>query len=325
MSEEDVLDQAIREMRDHFLVPPDQNEVFSRLDELIDGLDTKYQALGRSFRHNLNSLLSSVAMPFALASSSVHEIHFQRIHMAERIRARSIDQDAIQPGEIIEKVRERESYRKARSRMTDFGESEEGKNAIIQDICGFLLTSLEAGGLKIAARELVQQGIILVWSGFEVLFRDAFELEINFDPSKAALLIQNVSTRKRFDVEKFSLDTLINHKFDLSDKMGTLLVGQQHFSDLPTIKSVFSVLFASSPELTSCLNHSDLWILNQRRHLFVHRRGIVDQTYLDNTSDAVPLGATLEVTPKDFEEHLKHVLETGEALLRCLQKEATVK
>ena len=207
--------------------------------------------------------------------------------------------------------------------MTEFSESEEGRNAIILDTCRFLITSLEAGGLKLAARELVQQGTILIWSAFEILFRDTFELELNLNPSKAALLAQNVSTRKRFEVERFSLDSLIKYEFDLSNKVGTLLVGQQNFSDLPTIKSVFSVLFPSSPELTNCLNHPDLWLLYQRRHLFVHRRGIVDRTYLDNTSESISLGSTLKVAPKDFEEHYEGVLETGEALLCCLQTAPT--
>ena len=323
MSEEDALDQAIRDMRDHFLVPPAPDEYFSRLDELIDGLDRKYQALGQSFRHNLNSLLSTVAMPFSMASASIHDSHFQRIHAAERIRARSIELDAIQPGERLDETRDREAYRKARSLIKEFVGSEDGMNAIIRDICRFLLRSLKAGELKLSARELVQQGIILVWSAYEVLFRDAFELELNLHPSKAALLAQNVSTRKRFEVERFSLDTLIKHEFDLSDTVGTLLVGQQDFSDLPTIKSVYAVLFPSSAELTSCLNQPDLWLLYQRRHLFVHRRGTVDQNYLDNTSDAVPLGSTLEVTPKEFEQHFNGVLEAGEALLRCLQNDAT--
>ena len=113
---------------------------------------------------------------------------------------------------------------------------------------------------------------------------------------------------------------MAKHGFDLSDKVGTLLVSNQGFNDLPTIKSVYSVLFPSSGELTSCLNHPDLWLLYQRRHLFVHRRGVVDQAYIDNTSDTAPLGSTLEITPKKFEEHFKGVVETGEALLHCLPK-----
>ena len=160
----------------------------------------------------------------------------------------------------------------------------------------------------------------MTWSAFEVLFRDVFELELKVDPSKTVLLANNASIRKRFEMEKFSLTTLIQHDFDLSGKVGTLLVRQQDLSDLPTLKSVYATLFASSAKLTSCLNSRDLWLLYQRRHLFVHRRGIVDQTYLEKTSDDVSLGSTLELTPKDFERHFEAVVETGEELLRCLAK-----
>jgi hypothetical protein len=322
MSEKETLDEPIREMRDHFFVPPAPNEAFSNLDELIEVIDTRYQAVGETFRHNLNSLLTSVAMPFALASASVHQSHFQRLHTAERIRARSIELEAIQPGEQLEEVREREAYRIAESRMREFRESEDGKNVIILDICDFLNKMLKRDELKLAAENLIQQSVILYWSGFEILFRDMFELELNLNPSKAALLAEGVSTRKRFEVERFPLDVLIKYGFNISDKVGTLLVDQQDFGDLPSIKSVYSVLFPSCPGLTNCLNRPDLWLLYQRRHLFVHRRGTVDQTYLDNTSDVVPLGSTLEVSPKDFEEHFKAVLDAGEALFRCLRKNA---
>jgi hypothetical protein len=114
------------------------------------------------------------------------------------------------------------------------------------------------------------------------------------------LLAQNISTRKRFEVERFSLETLIEHELDLSDEVDTLLVDRQDFRNLPTIKSVYSVLFTTSADLSSCLNHPDLWLLCQRRHLFVHRRGMVDQNYLGNTSDTAPLGSTFENTPKKF-------------------------
>ncbi len=63
--------------------------------------------------------------------------------------------------------------------MREFAESEEGKNAIIGDVCGFLLAGLRDGELESATKELIQQGTILVWSAFEVLFRDVFELHLN--------------------------------------------------------------------------------------------------------------------------------------------------
>lgn len=318
MSGDDALDRSIREMRTHFLVPPGPEDTFSRLDALVDSLLPEYRSLAEAFKHSLSSTLSTVAMPFSLATASVHQSHFQRLHIAERIRARSIELDSIKPGEDLEEVRQREAYRVASERMREFAESEEGKNAIIWDVCGFLLAGLRDGELESATKELIQQGTILVWSAFEVLFRDVFELHLNLNPSKAKVLAQDTSTRKRFEAERFSLDTLVKHGFDLSNRVGTVLVSQQDFGDLPTIKTVYPVLFPGSGELLERLNDPDLWLLYQRRHLLVHRRGIVDQTYLDNTSDTAPINAPLPLKPKDFEAHFKVVLLAGEALLSCL-------
>ena len=90
MSKDEALDKALSEMRNFFLVPPSPNDAFAKLDELIEKRDVKYQPIALAFRHNLASALSAVATPFRLASGSVHGSHFQRLHTAERIRARSI-------------------------------------------------------------------------------------------------------------------------------------------------------------------------------------------------------------------------------------------
>ena len=83
-----------------------------------------------------------MAIPFSLATASVHQSHFQRLHIAERIRARSIELDSIKLGEDLEEVREREACRVASERMREFAESEEGKNTIIRVVCVFLITVL---------------------------------------------------------------------------------------------------------------------------------------------------------------------------------------
>ena len=323
MSNEDDLDISIREMRRRFLVPPDAEAYFLHLEKLIEELDGARRAIAKTFKHNLASALSAVAIPFALASASVHQTHFQRIHIGERIRARSIEPDSIKPGEQLEEVRQRVALRQAMSRMKEFSESEDGKNIIIRDVCNFLHSSLSAGELEVSARELINQGVILIWSAFEVLFRDIFEFELNLNPSKAVMLAQQTSTRKRFAIEKLSLDILSKYDFNLSNKIGTVLVSQQDFSDLPTIKSVSSVVWPSCARLTGCLDHADLWLLYQRRHLFVHRRGMIDQAYLDNTGEALTLGMILEVLPNDFEKYLSCVLEAGEALLAYVQRPPT--
>jgi len=59
----------------------------------------------------------------------------------------------------------------------------------------------------------------------------------------------------------------------------------------------------SDPVVRDALGE-ELWMLNQRRHLYVHKRGLVDQEYLSRTKDKVPLGHRLVVTSYDVEGYL---------------------
>ena len=59
---------------------------------------------------------------------------------------------------------------------------------------------------------------------FEVLSRDAFETLLNKNPGNIQALISHPKTRKRFEAEKLPLDTLLHHGFDLSSRLGSVLV-----------------------------------------------------------------------------------------------------
>src|ERR1039458_9585961 len=132
-------------MRARFLVPPSAEESLADFDAAIAPRRPQYQAVAKAFRHNLTSALSTVSMPFNLAFTSVNQSHLQRIHVAERIRARNIDESSLHPGEELEAVRDREARTKAHSRMGEFVQSEDGQNTLIRDTCEFLLASLEHG------------------------------------------------------------------------------------------------------------------------------------------------------------------------------------
>lgn len=313
MDLENELDIQIRDMRAHFLVAPSTEEIFAKFDATIAPIPTEYRTIANTFRHNISAALSTVTLPFTLASTSVEQNHFQRIHIAERIRARSIEESTLQPGESIELAREQEAYTKANLRMKEFIQSEDGRNAFIQDVCTFLLTSL-AHGLEPAAQELLQQGVVLLWSAFEVLCRDTFEALLNEEPVKVQALVSNPITKRRFEAEKVSLDTLAQYGFDVSTQLGTILARQQDFSDLPTIKAVYSVLFPNNTNLNEALAHHDLWMLYQRRHLVVHRRGVIDQTYIKATGESLAVGTRLNISPQFYEDALRVVISAGISL-----------
>jgi hypothetical protein len=308
--------KVVREMRRHFFVPPQAEEVFGQLAAAIPLVPAAYQPIAEAFRSNLTSVSSTVSMPFALASAGVHQQHFQRIHIAERIRT-------LRPGESGsegDRQLDDKAYRIASERMQEFRSSSRGEQVIIRDICHFLIESL-GHGLEAAAQELLHQGVVLLWSALEVLSRDTFEVHLNDDPNLAQRLVSDPTTRKRFEADRFPLETLIEHGFDLTGKVGSVLVAKQDFSDLVTIKAVFKVLFPASVDLARALAEPGLWLLGQQRHLIVHRRGVVDRAYLDNTGETVSKGSRLVVTPSDFERSLTLVTQTGERLLKSLVAE----
>src|SRR5690242_328986 len=155
-------DARLRDMRVHFLVPVQEEEIFAEFDTAVASIPLVYQSAANAFRHSILSALSTVTMPFTLASVSVTQSHYQRFDIAERIR---FDDGTVPPGENLESFRAKEAAKKADLRMTEFVQSKDGQEHIIRGICDFLLSSLRpAMGVENAARELILQGLVLLWS-----------------------------------------------------------------------------------------------------------------------------------------------------------------
>jgi hypothetical protein len=303
-------------MREHFLVRPSEDEVFSAFDAALRSVRPECQSALLAFRHSLSATLSTVTLPFAFAFDGFERSRFELFHAAERIRALNIDHAPDNTG--LERFRREQAYEKAQIRMAEFTQSAEGVDALIIDTCHFLLQAINHHEIEPAAKELLQQGIVLLWSAFEVLFRDTFEALLNSNPASIQALISHPKTRKLFEAERLPLETLVTHGFDLSSRLGSVLVSQQDFSDLPTVKSSYGVLLPGAASLHDALANRDLWILFQRRHLVVHRRGVVDRTYLDATGETLAIGTTLPIKPVDFENALTPVVAAGAALAAAL-------
>ena len=63
---------------------------------------------------------------------------------------------------------------------------------------------------------------------------------------------------------------------------------------LSDIKDVFRTLFPTHTDLHATMKKDGLWLLWQRRHLLVHKRGLVDAAYLKQTGDKQPVESGLE-------------------------------
>ncbi len=71
--------------------------------------------------------------------------------------------------------------------------------------------------------------------------------------------------------------------------------------DIETLRDIYDVLFSDRTDLLRFLRSSELWKLNQRRNLILHRRSIVDETYIENTGDNLRVGSELAIAPEQLE------------------------
>jgi len=70
-------------------------------------------------------------------------------------------------------------------------------------------------------------------------------------------------------------------------------------------------------DLQKHLRNPKLWLLQQRRHLIVHRRGVVDKQYLEKTGEKLNVGEQLLPTPAEIEQCFTDACDAALALVKA--------
>jgi len=323
---DDAIKNLIAEAEKQFVLSSGTEPLIKKIQVAMQGLDVKYHELGLAFQHNILATIAVVEMPFTLACASADNAQFRRIHTAQRIdqrirRARSgYTPTPLSTDEPIEEDDERQALENALKESEKFRESDEGQNCIVRDLCSFLINIVSHRKLSDAANELTLQGSVLLWGAIEVLCRDSFVVYLNAHPEAAKLLLAQPDLRKRFELQYLPFEALLEHNFDLSSHMGTALSHVKDLTDLETIKQVFDTLFLETTTTRSPFRDKQMWVLYQQRHLIVHRRAVIDTTYVEKTKGAVVVGERLSILPSEFKANLNLIVEAGASILESLPK-----
>jgi hypothetical protein len=295
-----------REIREKFFLPHGDNETLHQLAETTQLLSSPYLDIVETFRYNINSAITTAAFPYFLGHAHAFHRRFEKILIAERIR--SLDQNYSNPSDQDNSSKEQTIYNRAREKFSRELYAEGSTEVLLESVYEFLMKEIDQEIALNANGELLNQFIVLIWSAFEILCRDMLETKINENPNLVDAIMADPHASKRFNVNRVSMDLLREHNFDLSQKMGTILVNQQDFSDLKTIKSCIVAISQNQKGIRDSLDNDVLWKLFQRRNLFVHRRGIVDKKYVLNTGENVEIGKRLSQNPKELDSMLECVV-----------------
>ncbi|MFK5979532.1 MAG: hypothetical protein QM488_11660 [Rhizobiaceae bacterium] len=207
----------------------------------------------------------------------------------------------------------------ANEKMSEFLASEEGRDFMRDQMLYELDRRLDSHDVAIAAQELLIQTIISTWSVFESFARSFIITWLNEDPSRASLILTSQDLKNFLGKQVIDFQTIGDHSFDLSSSMGTIIFSGRRLDNLGVIRVTMKALFGSAT-VQKALG-DNLWALNQKRHLFVHKRGIVDTDYLSKTGASAALGERLSLESDDVLEYLKAVRDAIIAIGDAAMKE----
>lgn len=302
----DVPPNIACEVRTVFLVPHDFAQSAKPLGELAATLPPDLQTISTSFIENLHGVIRTLSIPFKYTYSQVHGLHWQRFHMAERIRVRGIEnEDEREPAALASAKEKFDAYLRG-----------DGGEKVVDDVLDRLLWLKNDSESLAAARELTRQGIVLTWSAIEVLARDAFIYLLDNKPAYAELLLADPANRKRYSADRIEWQTLETYGYNMSSSLGSYLISKADLKSVLAIRGAYGALFPAAGELQKLLGDGCLWNLSHKRNLIVHKRGVVDQQYLASTGDTVAIGEDILVMPSEVEELLEFTLKVGTEIVR---------
>jgi hypothetical protein len=310
--EQSTMAQMAREVSKLFVILASIDKLLAPILELVPNVPPLFAQAAEAFCSNVRSVVSTAGVPYVFALAAAHVRRYQLFYCAAELEAfLALPETGSKPALDTEEAARMDAERRTR----ELGQSRTGREALNYDACHLLLELGKTEEVADSAAQLILQATVLTWGAFEVLSREVFRVWMNRTPRAYANLLADSDVRRRFDLSRISIERVAEYDFDLSGRLGDLLIEQNDLADLACIKATFFALFPADSGLRIALNERALWLLFQRRNLIVHRRGIIDGRYLEASGDRLSIGSRLGVQPTELKDYLKLVIEAARALI----------
>lgn len=203
----------------------------------------------------------------------------------------------------------------ARREFTEFLESSEGRHQLRAGALGFLQRGAQLSQLQLlaSAEHLLLQCAISIWAALEAFSFDFVRTLINLDARRVTKLLADEECKKRIGKTKWTLDQLLELGFDLSSRVGDLVLSENDLSDLASMKAVLLTLFERPSRLVDALEDDAVYLLGKSRHLLVHRAGHVDGKFERETASRWKAGTALTISANELTVYARAVVAVAEA------------
>jgi len=299
------------ELKIFFLLKFDEKDFENSFLDFENSNNLLFNSIYSSFKKNLKSIISTASLPETMSKSRALFVIFNEILKRELILSAKLelDDDTVDDERLKREMQiKSKAYDDAHRLFFEEVKTENGKDEFWFLSFQFIKDLSEGQPFLEAAKELVNQSTLSLWTSFEVYCRDCFVALLNQQNDFVSKLLENPTLKQKFNLKNVPIEKLVEFNCDLSQNMGNVLIDTFEFSNLDIIKTIYKQFFQNE-KLRKLLDNNDLWLLFKRRNLIVHKSGIVDKQYLETTNDILPLGSKLYITPEEFVIYLELVKE----------------
>ena len=151
--------------------------------------------------------------------------------------------------------------------------------------------------LHSSLESILKMVLVQIWTAFEVLAQELWENVINEHPHHLAGLDGKsgpvtMPPSKKDAGKQVSLNVLRENGYDLSHAMGTVLKEKFNFTVLDEVRRAYISAFASDrDEIERIISDKSLDALAAMRHMIVHRAGVIDKDFMDDSNGLSVLAA----------------------------------
>jgi len=286
--------------------------VFSR--DTLDALDFVFDArnrlrgktreVGDVFAQNLIAVVTTASSTWVFARRTAMTAAYYGL-MGVEIGLRKVYDPALDHAEVQKRLHETLQEGKWKETL-----EKTAANLAIGNLADFLEDEI---GRNCATNVLLQCAV-MTWSVLEILTADLFVALLNQNPKMTATLFANEHTKKLYSPKEIAL-SLEEYSYDLSNKMGDVLIGLCRMDDLVKMRAIYEALLKNDM-IRRQLNTVELWRLFKSRNLIVHRAAVVDELFRNSTGLDVKVGDALRITPAQLEEYIVIVGHAGVEILR---------
>lgn len=202
-----------------------------------------------------------------------------------------------------------------REHMKKNGKIEEFAEVIDRTLKGAMQIESVQHGLQILLRSMVT----LMWGAFECLARDLWVALLNDSTTRVKhKALESLDTNGLVDgitSKQIQVGLLARYDFDISRKVGTLLVSKFKFSNVAGMKDAYDAAFGTTPPLHSVFDSTELVILEKYRHLILHKASKIDQKFKDEMACEQDVGEELIADSKTVASLIQNAISAGTQLI----------